>query len=467
MIRLRCFIAAWLAVSASAFGAVTLFHEFDGTLGGRAPLDVPVLDSGVLYGVTSEGGNSGTGVLFRLDLSGGLFTKLHDFDAVSDPLGQGSLPAGSPTVVGSQLYGTTQFGGAAFDGVIYRIGLNGAGYSLVHEFDMDVAPAVAPVGSLVSSGGALFGSALFGSTQTEGALYSIAPDGSGFTLLHSLAGNGSEGEELAAAPTLVDDALWGVASFGGAFEGGILYRLTLNGATPAFSVMHGFGFSDDAQTPVGSLLNHNGWLYGVTQEGGADGLGAVFRFGLDGEGYERIYDFSGGAEDGATPQGSLTVVDGRLYGVAQSGGPSDSGVVFSINEDGSQRRIEHAFSGVDGSTPGAGLSYDGDRLYGVTSTGGGANAGVVFSLVPGALRGDYNGDGAVDAADYTVWRDTLNSSRDLRADGDFSGAVDAGDYTVWTANYGQSVGTTIAVPEPLAIVLLQVGLVGALERRRA
>ncbi|TWT37098.1 Rhamnogalacturonan endolyase YesW precursor [Posidoniimonas corsicana] len=54
----------------------------------------------------------------------------------------------------------------------------------------------------------------------------------------------------------------------------------------------------------------------------------------------------------------------------------------------------------------------------------------------GELEGDYNHDGAVDAADYTVWRDTLGSTDDLSADGDHSGVVDQPDLALWRRNYG-------------------------------
>lgn len=54
----------------------------------------------------------------------------------------------------------------------------------------------------------------------------------------------------------------------------------------------------------------------------------------------------------------------------------------------------------------------------------------------GELAGDYNGDGRVDAGDYTVYRDTLGSTSDLRADGDHNGVVDANDRLVWANNYG-------------------------------
>ena len=57
---------------------------------------------------------------------------------------------------------------------------------------------------------------------------------------------------------------------------------------------------------------------------------------------------------------------------------------------------------------------------------------------PGApLPGDYNGDGAVDSADYTVYRDQVGQpAGSLTADSDGSGVVDAVDLTTWAVNYG-------------------------------
>lgn len=64
------------------------------------------------------------------------------------------------------------------------------------------------------------------------------------------------------------------------------------------------------------------------------------------------------------------------------------------------------------------------------------------------LEGDYNGDGLVDAADYTTWRDTVGSSLLLAADGDRDNLIGAGDFTAWTSNYGRSNLASLAVPEP-------------------
>ena len=57
--------------------------------------------------------------------------------------------------------------------------------------------------------------------------------------------------------------------------------------------------------------------------------------------------------------------------------------------------------------------------------------------VTAPIAGDYNGDGVVDAADFTVFRDTLGSTTDLAADGDGDGVVWIGDYVVWATEFGE------------------------------
>jgi hypothetical protein len=57
---------------------------------------------------------------------------------------------------------------------------------------------------------------------------------------------------------------------------------------------------------------------------------------------------------------------------------------------------------------------------------------------PDPIAGDYNEDGYVDLADYTVWADSFGQTgSDLSADGNGDEFVDLADYTIWADNFGQ------------------------------
>jgi hypothetical protein len=63
----------------------------------------------------------------------------------------------------------------------------------------------------------------------------------------------------------------------------------------------------------------------------------------------------------------------------------------------------------------------------------------IYLATPAAplLVGDYNGDGKVSAADYTVWRDNHGAPTLTNRDPDNSGPVDVNDYNSWIDHYGE------------------------------
>lgn len=63
-----------------------------------------------------------------------------------------------------------------------------------------------------------------------------------------------------------------------------------------------------------------------------------------------------------------------------------------------------------------------------------------FSVNPSFLPGDYNNDGFVDAADYIVWRDNLDTSNTIPND-ETPGSVSQADYVVWQANFGRALAS--------------------------
>jgi len=87
------------------------------------------------------------------------------------------------------------------------------------------------------------------------------------------------------------------------------------------------------------------------------------------------------------------------------------------------------------------------------------NARVEYVGAAPGIGGDYNNDGVVNAADYTVWRDNLGANVTLPNDST-PGSVTSADYAVWSGNYGKtfspSTSYAAAVPEPGAVLLLSV-----------
>jgi uncharacterized repeat protein (TIGR03803 family) len=133
-------------------------------------------------------------------------------------------------------------------------------------------------------------------------------------------------------------------------------------------------------------------LYGTTPLGGSNALGTVFRVAPDGGGYLVLHSFTGANGDGAAPKGKvLEGPDGFMYGVTSQGGitnqgaPAGRGVVFGVSKDGAVYRTLWQFDSLalDGETGVGGLSLAGDgTFWGCTEAGGELGYGTVFRVDP-------------------------------------------------------------------------------------
>ena len=100
-----------------------------------------------------------------------------------------------------------------------------------------------------------------------------------------------------------------------------------------------------------------------------------------------------------------------------------------------------------------------------------ANGPGAFDMLVNPLAGDYNDDGIVDAADYTVWRDHLGGSSLLNETVSL-GVVDQADYVEWKSHFGNTGGagagavTAGTVPEPAGLLLVGIGMLAAIGSRR-
>lgn len=78
---------------------------------------------------------------------------------------------------------------------------------------------------------------------------------------------------------------------------------------------------------------------------------------------------------------------------------------------------------------------------------------------------DFNGDGLVDAADYSIWRDTFASTTDLRADQNGDAFVNLLDYDLWAGGYGLTATSSTTIPEPSTLAILICTALNTTKRR--
>src|SRR6185436_11477159 len=95
-----------------------------------------------LYGMTTNGGPSNYGSIFTIKNDGTGFVNLLDLDYTNN----GAYPIGSPNSDGTFLYGLTSQGGSTGAGALFKVLLNGTGISKLVDFDG--TNGASPYGSL-------------------------------------------------------------------------------------------------------------------------------------------------------------------------------------------------------------------------------------------------------------------------------------------------------------------------------
>jgi len=201
-----------------------------------------------------------------------------------------------------------------------------------------------------------------------------------FAIIHNFAGSDGDAP-LAGLAMDAEQNLYGTASSGGQYGGGVVFKATRAGKE---MVMHSFGKAADGSSPEGSLiLDASGNLYGTTFSGGTAGAGTVFKISTKGK-ESILYSFAGGA-DGANPVSGLAMdASGNLYGTTSAGGAYSAGTVFEVSASG-QHTVLYSFGSIanDGTDPVAGVTLDTQgNLYGTAAAGGLYSYGTVFELSP-------------------------------------------------------------------------------------
>jgi uncharacterized repeat protein (TIGR03803 family) len=423
---------------------LTTIYNFTGSAGDAANPSGPLAvgEDGALFG--TAGGDAGFGTAFELkppSATGGAWTAktLHEFSGFHG----GYDPSGG-VVIGrnGDLFGTAALSGGGDGGDdcgnVFQLVQQGSSGSpatgtqwkekLVFD-KFNVRNGCQPnAGVVIGRDGAIYGTTAMGGSLLEclgsgcGTVFRMTPpepSGGAWTQEVLFAFNGQDGSVPSALALGRFGELYGSTVFGGAASAGTVFQLKPpdhpNGAW-TYSALYNFtNTNSDGWSPVGGVvIGPNGTLYGVTQNGGANGLGTVFelkRPASPAAQWSETVIYSFGGSDGADPEAGLVVGPGpgwhfALYGTtwfggtgpcAATGAPPGCGTVFVLAQAAEgepwTENVLHSFTDTDGAKPDGALVFDPAttgclELYGTTLEGGnsgcssylGSGCGTVFKL---------------------------------------------------------------------------------------
>jgi predicted carbohydrate-binding protein with CBM5 and CBM33 domain len=92
---------------------------------------------------------------------------------------------------------------------------------------------------------------------------------------------------------------------------------------------------------------------------------------------------------------------------------------------------------------------------------------IMVAPAAATLPGDFTADGRVDAADYTAWRDKKGAAAGSLPNDVDGGTIGAPQYARWKANFGKTMASASAVPEPSSGLLVFILAAFAWRRGRA
>lgn len=343
---------------------------------GAFPEDALKDVEGALYGTTYGGGAYTYGTLFAVDPATGAEQVLYSFGDNYES----EYPQASVIDVKGTLYGTTHSGGQVGDGIAFSFDLRTGAEATVYSFcgKPKCKDGIYPDAAFIEAKGRLYSITNAGGAYKGGTVFLIDPKTHAEKVLHSF-GRAYDGRAPTATLISVNDTLYGTTSLGGAsYNAGTVF--SLDPATGAETMLHGFGSGQDGVNPYAGLLAANGMLYGTTWLGGARGKGTVFAIDPD-TGSETVLHSFGSGSDGTMPYAALINVNGMLYGTTSYGGANDQGTVFAIDPSTGDESVAYSFlGGSDGANPYAGLIDVKGTLYGTTQGGGAYGYGTVFAL---------------------------------------------------------------------------------------
>ena len=379
----------------------TLLHQFQFinpyTNYPSGSVEMIMTTNGVFYGIDTL---QALGTLpymsfFKMNLDGTGFTNLYQRVSINN----GSLPGRLFQSTSGRFYAVTGFTGDFGIGSLVSFNEDWSDATNFFSFIDPAADAARPYdGVLVGSDGMSYGSAITGGAWTNGAVFRMNRDGSGYQVVPlPYWGQTSPQYSLRYKPAQgTDGAAYVVLQGGLPNLYGSIFKITWPTPWDGGQAVDLHDFApQDGVNPSGPLLRaSDGLLYGVTQNGGsAADLGTVYRVSNDGSGFGVVHAFSY-ADRVFHPLGPLIELsDGSLCGTTQGG-------LFQVGKSGCCFAAFGTLLDTNYSAILTIMQASDQLLYGTTYSGGLYGNGSVFRM-------------NADATGYTVLHDFSGANADL------------------------------------------------------
>lgn len=329
----------------------------------------------ILWGMTTWGGQFNKGVIFRYDLTTGRDSILFNFDGIHGERPTGKLIQG----YNGNLYGTSLGGGTYSQGVIFGYNIATHKYTVLYNFNKNTGGEPDGDGSLIRGKDSnLYGLASTGGRYNNGVLFRFNLKSNHYSILFSF--DSTNGEQPSSLIQGSDGNLYGMASNGGSFSfigdpgDGTLFKYNLKKSL--FSLLYKFNGTDGSEPTNGLMEAKNGLLYGMTHMGGNYDDGVIFSYNLITNKFKLLLDFND--TNGSAPFNNLLQAsNGNFYGVA-FGGNNDNGIIFRFNSTTFTNDVLVNFDALV--MPYSGLIEDNNGiLYGMNNRGGKYDEGYIYS----------------------------------------------------------------------------------------
>ncbi len=368
------------------------------------------------------------------------FTPLTDGNVTYPPLVQGA---------DGKFYGVNSAGGRSSNGTIFSLNANGSGFTTLNTFTQSNQGTTPEGGIVQARDGNFYGTTYTGGSGGAGTLYQMIPSTGKLAILSTFTDSNPGGNPVGTLIEGIDGYLYGTARYGGTDNYGTIFRSTLAaGTTATLATVTGGLAGNYPQSDLTQGTDGN--FYGTTELGGTSNLGTFFRVTPTGV-YTVLYSFTGGTDGSRPLRGVVQGTNGYFYGVCNQGGSYSGGAIFRLTVSGATATVTPLYSFVpivlDGSNPLGSLVEASDGNFYGTTAGGGANGnGIIYRITPsGAYNRLYSFTGGTDGSSPVAG---LTQGSDGKLYGTTAGQ-NGSNGTIFSINAG------LASPTPAPTYLLQ------------